>query len=362
MNVPTGFIPKDWWKLLREVKFSVDRKYYSRAWQATILSYLNSIYAKKEKKLFESDYLKVKLEKPIFILGHWRNGTTLLHELMAMDTQFAYPNHFEISRPHSFLYREPYIEKIEANPELEKRPMDNMQVNFRSPGEDESGLAVLSLRSSTISWMFPRYENYYDRFLTFQDAEPTDLERWKQSLVLFMKKLTFRYQRPLLMKSPAHTARVKILLDIFPDARFIHIHRNPYTVYQSTIKLYNTAVAGSYLQDPVPGTVKTGIIRRYQEMYNSFFDQKELIPADQYIEVAFKDLEQDKIGVLRKIYTCLDIPGFSLAKTKFEDYIRRTDGYKKNKYEAMDETLRMEISKAWKRFFEEWEYPINSNR
>ena len=104
MNVPTGFIPSDWWRLLKEVNFSVDRKYLSRAIQVSILSIMNSRYLKKEKQQFESEYSKAEICQPIFILGHWRNGTTLLHELMAMDGQFAYPNLFEISRPHNFLY------------------------------------------------------------------------------------------------------------------------------------------------------------------------------------------------------------------------------------------------------------------
>jgi len=359
MNVPTGFIRSDWWQLLKEVDFGVDRKYWSRAIQVTIFSIMNSRYFKKEKQLFEQEYSKVEIQPPIFILGHWRNGTTLLHELMAEDDQFAYPNLFEISRPHNFLYREPVIEKLETNPELEKRPMDNMQVNFRSPGEDESALAVLSLRSPTVSWMFPRHEDHFDRFLTFQNALPTDLERWKHSLVLFMKKLTYRYQRPLLMKSPAHTARIKILLDLFPEARFIHIHRNPMTVFQSTVKLYNTAVKGSHLQDPVPDSINPGIIRRYKEMYDAFFDQRGLIPASQFVEIAFDDLENNKINSLREIYNQLGLQNFNKAQGNIESYLKRTAGYKKNKFEPLAEPLNSEIARAWQRSFEEWGYRVN---
>lgn len=359
MNVPTGFLPSKWWKLLKEVNFQVDRKYISRALQVSVLSILNSRYAVKEKQLFESEYNQVRIEKPIFILGHWRNGTTLLHELMAMDAQFAYPNHFEISRPHSFLYREPIIEKMEENTELEKRPMDNMQVNFRSPGEDESGLAVMSLRSPTISWIFPRRGEYYDRFLTFQEALPEDLQSWKEALILFMKKLTYRYHRPLLMKSPAHTARIKILLDLFPEARFIHIHRNPFTVFQSTVKLYDTAVRGSNLQDAVPGSVNSGIIRRYKEMYDAFFEQKGLIPSGQIVEIAFDELERDKIGTLQKIYTHLDIPNLEAALPNLERYLKRTEDYKKNTFKPLAEPYRSEVIQTWQRNFEEWGYPIH---
>jgi hypothetical protein len=357
MNVPTGFIWKDWRRLLKEVGYQVDKKYLSRAVQVTVLSLLNSRYINKELQLFKRKYEQSTISQPVFILGHWRNGTTLLHELMGLDPQFAYPNLFEISRPHTFLYREPFIERLEANPDLEKRPMDNMQVNFRSPGEDESGLAVLCLRSSTISWMFPRHEDRYDRYLTFRGVSSGELDQWKAAITLFMKKLTLRYQRPLLMKSPSHTAKVKILLDLFPDARFIHIHRNPFTVYQSTIKLYHTAVRGSYLQDPIAGSVESGVVRRYRAMYEAYFEDKTLIPADRLVEIGFSDLDKDKLGTLRRVYEHLGLTGFDQALPAFQAYLNRTQDYQKNKYQPMPDQQRQLIAKEWQRCFEEWGYP-----
>ncbi len=357
MNTPTGFTKSDWFQLLRDVKHSVDRKYLSRAFQVTVFSYLNSRYLKQEKRMYEDGYSKAEIKQPIFILGHWRNGTTLLHELMAADPQFAYPNLFEISRPHTFLFREPFIEQQAAQPASTPRPMDNMLVNFRSPGEDESALSVLSLRSPMLAWMFPRYEEHFDRYLIFEDASAEDLARWKNAIVLFMKKLTFRYNRPLLMKSPTHTARINILLDLFPDARFIHLHRDPFTVYQSTLKLYDTAVKGSHLQDRADGSSEgPGIIRRYQKMYAAFFEQRKRIPADQYVEIAFEDLDKDKIGAMREIYARLGLPGYENALPGFEAYLKRTENYQKNQHKPLPEPLRSELAGAWAACFEEWGY------
>jgi len=356
MKPPTGYTLADWFTLLREVNFSVDREYYSRAYRVTVFSFMNSWYLKQENRLYLRKFNKVKIESPIFILGHWRHGTTLLHELLAMDEQFAYPNQFEISRPHTFLSREPYVERLPQDPELDKRPTDQMVVNYRSPGEDESALAILSSRSPMVSWNFPRYEDRYDRYLTFNDVPEDDLLRWKIAISLFMKKLTYRYNRSLLMKSPAHTARIKILTDLFPDARFIHIHRNPFTVFQSTVKLYNTAVYLSYLQNPKPGSIISGIIRRYKAMYDAFFDQKDSVASDRFIEIGFEELERDTLGALRNIYTRLGIEGYDQARPGFEAYLRRVQGYKKNQFKEIPEPLRSEVVGAWKHCFDEWGY------
>lgn len=357
MTAPTGFLWSDWFHLLKEVNYSIQSKYFYSAFQVTVLSRLNSRYARQEEEEYGERINNTEIKSPLFILGHWRNGTTLLHELLAYDDQFAFPNLFEISRPNTFLTREPFIEQQNAELELKKRPMDNMIVTYRSPGEDEAALAVMSLRSPVVSWLFPRYEMKFDRFLTFRGCPQEDLERWKTALVLFMKKLTVRYDRPLVMKSPTHTAKIKILLDLFPDARFVHIHRDPYTVFQSTVKLYNTAAADVRLHDPVEGSINPGIIRRYKDMYDSFFEERVLIPDGQFVEIAFEEFENDKLGVLRRIYADLGLNGFEAALPGFEEYLKKTAGYTKNKFVQIAEPLKSEIAQSWQRSFEEWDYP-----
>jgi omega-hydroxy-beta-dihydromenaquinone-9 sulfotransferase len=358
MNTPTGFLAPAWRELLREVEYKIDRKYLLRTVQVTIFSYFNSHYFKKELQIINSqEFKRIEVKEPIFILGHWRNGTTLLHELFALDQQFAYPNLFENSRPNTFLVREPLIEEQAKQMPASKRPMDNMMIQYTSPGEDESALSVMSLRSPMISWMFPRFEDRYDQYLTFKGTPDRDIERWKKAIVLYMKKLTYKYNRPLVMKSPTHTAKIKILLELFPDARFIHIHREPYTVFQSTIKLYNTAVQDANLQNPLSGSLNAGILRRYQKMYEAFFEQRRLIPDDHYVEIAFEELDANKLGVLRDLYARLDIPGFEQAQPEFENYLKRTADYKKNQYNPIPEPLRSEIAHTWQCSFDEWDYP-----
>ena len=56
-----------------------------------------------ELRLLGDDIAKTEMPDPVFILGHWRSGTTLLHGLMAQDDQFAYPRIYQVSNPHSFL-------------------------------------------------------------------------------------------------------------------------------------------------------------------------------------------------------------------------------------------------------------------
>jgi hypothetical protein len=236
--------------------------------------------------------------------------------------------------------------------------MDNMKVTFDSPGEDEFATSMMSLRSPIIGWSFPRREEHYDRYLTFHGVPEKDIGRWKKAFVLFLKKLTWKYDRPILLKSPAHTCRIRLLLELFPDALFVHIHRNPYTVFQSTRRLYDRGVSRSYLQRPNETQIDAGILRRHITMYNAFFEEQTLIPEGRFHEVRFEELERDMVGQIGLLYECLNLTGFRDIEPRLQRYVESISNYKKCKYPPLAKRLRHRIAQAWRRSFEEWGYAM----
>lgn len=351
-----GIVLRDWWRLLQENRFAIDRVYWRRGWAVTMLSLSNARGKRKEDNQFGAAVAQARVQAPIFILGHWRSGTTLLHELLAMDEQFAYPNLFEVSNPHTFLTREEIVARYLEDEAARSRPMDNMLITFRSPGEDEAALSVASLRSPVIAWAFPRREEHYDRYYTFAGVPPHEIAEWQAALIWFLRKLTWKYNRPLVLKSPTHTGRIRLLLELFPDARFIHIHRDPYTVFRSTQQLYKKAIPLSYLQRPDPERIDDGIIRRYQTVYAAFFAERGLIPPAQYCEVRFEDLERDIVGQVGKIYAQMGLDGFDLLRPKLQSYVDSKASYQKNRHEPLAQPLREKIAHVWRASFDAWGY------
>lgn len=358
MDSLIGITAGDWWRLLRTNRFDIDGCYWRRAVLVSVLSLLNSRGRRREMRLFGPRLSGVRIEPPVFVLGHWRNGTTLVHNLLALDEQFAYPNLFQISHPHTCLSREAAVEKALGNAPPRKRPMDNMKITFRSPGEDEGALSVLSLYSPVIAWVFPRSEERYDRYLTFRDVPKQEVEAFRAALVQFLRKLTWRYQKPVILKSPTHTARIRMLLELFPEARFVHVHRNPYVVYRSTVRLYEKAVSESYLQRPRPGQLEDGILRRYALMYDAFFEEKTLIPEGQFCEIRFEELEKNMPGQMARVYRELRLSGFDRVAQKIDQYVAAHSGYRKNEFSPLAEEVRLKVAHAWRRCFEEWGYAI----
>lgn len=356
MNFMLGITFNDWIKLLAENNFAVKPKYWNNVLKLTVISLLNSRFRKKELELYKDEIIKSEIKDPIFILGHWRSGTTLLHKLFSLDDQFAYPNLFQVSKPHSFLSREKVFIEAVKNEKAEKRPMDNMLVTHNDPGEDESAISMMSQKSPLVSWGFTKAYNKYSGFHTFCESKKTDYEKWEESFLFFLKKLTFRYNKPLVLKSPIHTGRIKILLNLFPNAKFIHVHRNPYIVFQSTMRLYKKMFPTTALQDFKENELEDQVIKNYKMMYDAYFNEKTLIPKENFYDLGFEEFEGNISNEFSKIYTELNISNYKNVESNVLEYLKSISNYKKNNHPDLDESLKSRIFNEWNKSFSEWGY------
>ena len=348
-----GMTLGEYLRLLRRHRFAVAPAYWPRAAFMAGMGVLNSILHQYENGVYGRKVANAQIKPPLFILGHWRSGTTHLHNLLATDAQFAYPNVYQVLNPHTFLSTERYSKALFTSPKT--RMMDNMELNAGVPFEDEFATCG-TLHSPFLAWVFPHSTGRYDRYLTFRDVAPEEFAQWQAALVGFYKKLTWKYDRPLLLKSPPHTSRIKLLLEMFPDALFIHIHRNPYTVFQSTQRQCRVSLRTMGLQHLDVRHLDAHIIRRYKIMYDAFFEERALIPDGRFHEVSFEELENDPIGQVKMIYDHLPLTGFDAMQPSLRRYVDSIFDYRKNAYPDLSPSLRGELARVWRRSFEEWGY------
>lgn len=336
----------DWRRLLRRERFRINPRYWPRAMAVTALSLWNSAAARAADRRFGAAIGATRVEAPVFILGHYRSGTTYLHELLAVDPRFASPNRYQAFNPRTFLATEPWLAPVVEPFMLPRRVQ-----------EDEIALMVLTQLSPYMDWCFPRSRSNYDRYLTFHDAEPAEVAAWSAALVRFLKTLTLHYRRPLILKSPPHTARVRLILSLFPDARFVHIRRDPYAVFVSTVGLLK-AVRPVFRFQVGPRAVDVGaVLRTYTAMYDAYFADRALIPPGQLVEVPYEDLERDPVGQLRAVYDGLSLGDFETVRPALESYLASTAGYRKNRHPSLDDATRQRVAVACSQSFDAWGYP-----
>ena len=347
-----------WMGLLAENRFRIQPRYLGRALRITALSLLSSFFRIVEKITYPSQAAKTEIERaPLFVLGHWRTGTTHLHYLLAQDCRFAFPNVFETAFPDSFLLsQEKRIRQLEPLVK-NKRPQDNIHVDMKSPSEDDMAMSVLAPRAFYNAWSFPQRFDHYLQGLDFQNVPPKELERWKVHHKAFHSRLFFRYKRPLLFKSPAHTCRIALLRAMYPGSRFVHITRHPYRVIQSNLHLFDVWSKNyAFLQEPDLDNLEERVLEVYRRMYDAFFAQQPQIPEGNYCHLRFEDLEKDPLGELEKIYEQLGLPTFEEVRPALVSYLASIADYKKNELPPMSDTSKARIYEALKRSFEAWGY------
>lgn len=352
-----GITLGDWLSLLRANRFRVSPRYLPRAGTITWTSVTNSIVRWIEQRRYGAEIDAAVVPAPLFVLGHWRSGTTLLHDLLAVDERFAIPNLYQVIYPHTFLTTEGVGSVLLRMFSPKQRPQDNMKLDPAAAWEDEFAMCVWGFATSYLSWAFPSRADHYDRFLTFEGVSAREVGLWRETFVRFLKKLTVKHRKPLILKSPTHTCRIRLMLEMFPDARFVHIHREPFTVFQSCMHLYRTAMPMMRLQRTDGIDWEGRVIRQYKQMHDAFFRERDLIPAGRYHEICFEELEKDPMGQMRGIYEALGLPDFAEVEPRLRAYVDSIAQYCKNSYFALAPEARLRIAEQWRRCFDEWGYP-----
>jgi hypothetical protein len=345
-----------WLDALGTAGYQVDRRYIPHAALITALAAHNVFLRWLVDLRFGRRLEQVRIEKaPIFIIGHWRCGTTFLHELLGLDPEHTFPSVYECSAPNIFVWEIPKIKAAISRFLPTKRPFDNMAWSFDTHGEDEFALCNLGVPSPYINMAFPNGPLYYRDYLDLEGLSETEREAWKQALETFIRQITFLRQKRVVLKSPTHTFRVKTILELFPEAIFVHIVRNPYLVFSSTMHLWRTCCDIYSLQEPHLDGLEECVFDTFNQLYARLDQTRGLIPPERYHELRYEDLVSDPVGAMHELYDALSLGDFDRAAPAIESHLRRLGDYRTNVY-TLSEELEAKICDRWGEVIDRYGY------
>lgn len=300
---------------------------------------------------------------PIFILGFYRSGTSFMHEFLAQDHRLGYHTVFQMILPEIMLCSErvlaPFFDFICRIFNLQD-PVHRIQMSFRYPGEDDATMTtMLNPRGAQWGYFFPKMMmEQFRKYVLFENIPASELEGWKADYLFLLKKISLANQgKQLILKSPPNTARINLLLSMFPSAKFIFVHRNPYEVYASnkrfwkvTDRIYSIGESKSVDKNAI-------ILETYAKLMDRYLVEKALVPEGQLVEVPYAELIQKPMETMRKIYKTLRLEDFSLIQDKMKAYIGLQKNYTRLNH-ALEAEERKAVSREWEPYIRHWNYPL----
>jgi hypothetical protein len=337
-----------WTRLLVRNRFAVHPRYIYIALIITFVSLLHTAL-----RLIQDAWLAGRADRvrpqsgPLFIIGHWRTGTTLLHELLILDPRHTFPDTYECLVPHHFLLTEPIFTRLFRWLLPSRRPMDNMPAGWDRPQEDEFALCMLGQPSPYHTIAFPNHPPQDQEAFDLTGLSPQALASWKRAFLGFLGRLTLNDPRRLVLKSPTHSCRIPTLLELFPDARFVHIVRDPYAVFPSTVNLWKTLYETHGLQTPTFAGLEEHVFSTYTHLYERIEEGKKILPPGHFHEIRYEDLIANPVTELQRMYDRLGLGDFEPARAPVEKYLIQQAGYQTNRYKPLPPALEAEITRRW---------------
>jgi hypothetical protein len=291
-------------------------------------------------------------DAPVVILGYWRSGTTLLHELLATDPGFCYPTTHDCMNPHNFVLGQRFANLRTG---AIRRPQDEMPLTWASPQEDEFALFALGARSPYEGLIVPSRYQEAQALGDVGRLSPGAKRKWERIFVSFLRNVTAKGGgRPVVLKSPAHGYRVSVIRRLFPNARFILITRNPYEILESMTGTCRAFMEIFGLGAPLADDkLREIVLAERMRFENTLYEGIAGLPESQFASIRFEDLIADAPGCIESIYRKLQLgePKRARARATAEMQTRR---HYRAKAGLPDQIWCQRIQEAWQMLF--WRY------
>jgi hypothetical protein len=315
--------------------------------------------ARENKKINEHTIAK----DPVFILGFYRSGTSYLHDFLTQDDRLGYHSVFQMVFPEIMLTSEKWLSPVlQSLSHLFKiqDPVHRIPLEWKYPGEEDGTMTTsMNPRGAQWGYFFPKVMNkQFRKYVLFENISESELEEWKQDFVFLLKKISLaNNNKQLVLKSPPNTARIKVLLSLFPNAKFIFIHRNPYEVYLSNKKFWKVTQSIYAIGGESSVDVNSVILDTYAKMMNRYLLEKDFVPEGQLVEIAYEDLIDKPLESIGRLYEQIHLDNFNYCENKMKSFLESEKAFVRLNHQMPIEETRV-VTEKLQPFINHWKYPL----
>jgi sulfotransferase family protein len=278
-----------------------------------------------------------RMQRPIFITGMPRSGSTFLHELLAEDPANRAPRVWEVMFPV------PFESQLPSNVDRRVRKTEFCLRCFRclAPGADSvypmrawtphECVAIHSYTLLSDEFVSTCHVPSYEAFLL--NADLTPLYTWQKRFLQYLQ-LGCPEQRWVL-KSPSHVYGLDKLLAVFPDALVIRTHREAIDVIKSQIRL-TQVLEGMFARPCGYESLARREVRTIAEISNQMigFDDEHPLDSERFVDVTYRELVTNPLAIVRRIYDRLGARLMPAVATQMERLATNRSRYPRRKLSA----------------------------
>jgi hypothetical protein len=346
------------------LRHSFDFRYALRVILTVVVTFILEPFRWFEELVWRSRISRRKIDNPpVFIIGYWRSGTTMLHNLLCSDPRAAYVTTYQTVFPNHTLSHGWWFKPIMNQFWPTHRPFDDVRMGLDLPQEEEIALANLQEISFYNFLYFPAdFNRFYHDELLMENVSPVLMTRWEKAYMKLIKKsLINTGGEQFISKNPSNMVRIKHLLRMFPDARFIYIYRDPYKTVESYYQFFQLVLPAVQVQRSQFDRDREKFIGIFSDMNRRYMREKEIIPPGRLIELRFEDFRKDPETYLKQIYETFNLPGFDQALPHIRRQLSETSEFRQGTYDISPETLNW-VNKHAADMVEDLGYPIRPAR
>ena len=290
-----------------------------------------------EKAIMAGPIRREKIQDPVFIIGHWRSGTSFLQNVLTRDPALGFSDPVcSATYPYCRLLA-PMMRRIQRKALVDARPMDNLKYGLDFPIEDTFAVSSVTPYSIILMCSLPNAYDYYVKTAFVEDLSEKEHAEFRRTYDTVLRKLSYmKGHRRLICKSPDNTCRLRDLMDMYPNAKYIHIYRDPYVTVKSTIHMFSCYMERLRITPP-PDTdleilMEDTIVGIFERMYREYFALKDQIPAENLIELRYEDFSDDPMRDIDRIYKHFGFDRSEEARRLQQEHVDSQKGYVKNKF------------------------------
>ena len=175
----------------------------------------------------------------------------------------------------------------------------------------------------------------------------------------FVRKLQYKHGegKRLLLKSPVHAARIRVLAQMFPNAQFIFISRHPYDVFKSAVNMADKYYWQCYFQRCTVADVQEFILKQGEILHDAYVRDAKTLPKNALYEMRFDALDANPVKAISALYDHFGWSDFeTTVAPALRTYSQSLENFKKNSFSKLSDDAKRVVNARWKNWFVDLKY------